>query len=367
MKICFISGALPDVSCGIGDYVDALAQALARLNHDVVVLTTESDYLRAPAAYRTVSLRTEWSLRDTGRIAAAARRERPDVLHLQFPGVGFGRGFGASFAPWAVRLRGSAPMPLLVTTLHEFQRFRLRHRARLALAGAACDLLIAPDPTELMAIESSLRWRRGLQTAMIPIAANVWPTTAASESQAGVSDTPLVVGYWGFLREDKGVDLLLEAFAAVRQVRPARLVLAGDPGPEANYIDSIWREAARLGIADEIRTTGRLPAEELSAELQSFDVCVLPFRDGLRKNRGTYAAAVAHGLYVVTTSRDKHGFEEESNTRLVPLGDRDALVAAILEAPIHPKRNNQMTAERTWDEIAALHLAAYESALGKRK
>jgi glycosyltransferase involved in cell wall biosynthesis len=364
MKICLISGALPDVSCGIGDYVDALARALARRGHEVVVLTTASPDLRPPSGYRAVPLQTTWSLGDTGRIAAAVRREHPDVMHLQFPGVGFGRGFGASFAPWAVRLRG--PKPLLVTTLHEFQTFRLRYRARLAVAVSACDLVIAPDPTALVSIQRYLRWRRGLRTAMIPVAANVWPTAEASQTSESREGTELVVGYWGFLRPDKGVDLLLEAFAQVQRAQPARLVLAGDPGPEAAYIASLGRHAEDLGISAAIKSTGKLPAEQLSAELQSFDVCVLPFRDGLSENRTTYAGAVAHGLYVVTTGLHKRGFEPDTNTTFVPPNDRDGLVSAILDAPIHPRQKNAATSEVAWDEIADLHLATYRRARGQR-
>jgi glycosyltransferase involved in cell wall biosynthesis len=360
LKICFISAALPDVSCGIGDYTDALACALARRDHEVVVLTTASPDLRPPSGYRAVPLQTTWSLRDAGRIAAAVRRENPEVVHLQFPGVGYGRGFGASFAPWAVRLRGQKP--LLVTTLHEFHTFRLRHRARLAVAVSACDLVIAPDPAELASIQRYLRWRRGLDTAFIPVAASFWPAATAQRRAAPDREGELVIGYWGFLRPDKGVDLLLEAFVQVRRARPARLVLAGDPGPDRAYAAGLQRKAADLGLASAIQSTGRLPAEQLSAVMQSFDACVLPFRDGLSQNRTTYAGAVAHGLYVVTTGLDQRGFLPETNTTFVPPNDRDALVSAILDAPNHPRNQGMAAPEAAWDEIADLHLAAYRRA-----
>jgi Glycosyltransferase len=177
----------------------------------------------------------------------------------------------------------------------------------------------------------------------------------------------LTVGYWGFIRPDKGVDLLLEAFAQIQRVRPARLVLAGDPGPEAEYIASLTRKAESLGIASAIRTTGKLPTEQLSAELRAFDVCVLPFREGLRQNRGTYAGAVAHGLYVVTTSAQSSGFDQETNTALVPPNDREALASAILEAPAHPQQRSSTTPDEAWGEIAELHLAAYGRALDDRR
>jgi glycosyltransferase involved in cell wall biosynthesis len=360
LKICFISAALPDVSCGIGDYTDALARALARRDQRVVVLTTASPDLRPPSGYRAVPLRTSWSLRDTGRIAAAVRREDPDVLHLQFPGFGYGRGFGASFAPWAVRLRGQRP--LLVATLHEFQTFQLRHRARLAVAVSACDLVIAPDPAVLGSIRRHLRWRRGLEAALIPVAASVWPAASAPGGAAPDREGELVIGYWGFLRPDKGVDLLLEALVQVRRARPARLVLAGDPGPDRAYAAGLLRKAADLGLTSAVKVTGKLPAERLSAELETFDVCVLPFRDGLTQNRTTYAGAVAHGLYVVTTGLDRLGFLPETNTTLVPPNDRDALVSAILDAPNRPRNPGAAAPEAAWDEIADLHLAAYRRA-----
>jgi glycosyltransferase involved in cell wall biosynthesis len=367
LKICFISGALPEVSCGIGDYTDSLARALARRDQEVVVITTASPVLRSHSDYRVVPLQTDWSLAEAGKVAAAVRREEPDVMHLQFPGTGYGRGFGACFAPWAVRLRGSKP--LLVTTLHEFQTLRLRYRARLAAAVSACDLVIAPDPTELASIQRHLRWRPGLDTAMIPVAANVWPAnvwpaTVASRAAGPQAGSELVIGYWGFLRPDKGVDLLLEAFAEIIRTQPARLVLAGDPGPEAAYIASVQRRAEELGVWRFIRTTGKLPAEQLSAELQSFDVCCLPFHDGLSQNRTTYAGAVAHGLYVVTTGLHQQGFVPETNTAFVPPHDRDALVSAILEAPVHPRKPSTGSPESAWDEIADRHLAEYRKARG---
>jgi glycosyltransferase involved in cell wall biosynthesis len=363
MRICFISGALPEVSCGIGDYTDALARALARQNHEVVVVTTASPDLRPGDAYRVVALKTDWSLGEAGRIAAAARREGAEVLHLQFPGVGYGRGLGACFVPWAVRLRGHAP--LLATTLHEFDRFRFRYRARLALAVAACNLVVAPDPAVLSSVRQHLRWRPRQNLELIPVAANVWPiggANAGAEAGEPGDRAELTVGYWGFIRQDKGVDRLLEAFAAIRRVRPALLILAGDPGPDETCIQSIRRLADELGITDAISTTGRIPADQLSAVLASFDVCVLPFREGLTQNRTTYAGAVAHGLYVVTTATSKRGFEPGTNTTYVPPGDQAALAAAILDAPAHPRRRRVETAESQWDRIAELHLEAYARA-----
>jgi glycosyltransferase involved in cell wall biosynthesis len=360
MKICFISGALPDVSCGIGDYLDVLARALVRHGHEVVVVTTASPELRSPAEYRVVPIQTDWSFREAGCIAAVARREQAEVVHLQFPGVGYGRGLGACFAPWATRLRGSTP--LLAATLHEFRRYRFRHKARLALAAAACDLVIAPDDNEMASIRRHLKWRPGLHTEMIPVAANFWPMADNVSHPGPLDGRDLVVGHWGFLRPDKGVEVLLESFARVVANRPARLILAGDPGPDLAYVASISKMARDLGLSPHLQTTGKLPVEQLSAVVRSFDVCVLPFREGLGQNRTTYSASKAHGVYVVTTSLQRSGFETDSNTTFVAPGDIDALTSAILDAPNHPRLGVPVTSDSEWDQIADAHLAAYRSA-----
>jgi glycosyltransferase involved in cell wall biosynthesis len=357
LKVCFISGSLPDVSCGIGDYVDSLAMAITRRGHEVVVFTTAAPELRTPREYRVVALKTDWSVRDTSRIAAAVQREDPAVLHLQYPGVGYGRAFGACLTPWALRLRRHRPM--LAVTLHEFHTFRLRRRLRLAAAFAACDLVIAPDPTVLAAARKSLAWRPRLRSRLIPLASSIWPATTGPGASGPGPEDLLTVGHWGFLRPDKGVEVLLEAFATVRQSRPARLILAGDPGPDAQYVEFVRRRAQELGISESIETTGKLTANGLSAALSSFDVCCLPFRDGLTENRTTYSGAVAHGLYIATTDSVRTGFDPATNTTFIRPGDRDALASAILDAPVHPRKPTTNTAETAWDQIADAHLAAY--------
>ena len=355
LRICLISGALPDVSCGVGDYTDLLARGFVRSGHDVTALVTASPQLVTDHSYEVVPLDTTWSMKDLGLVAAAISKASPDVLHVQYPGVSYGRGFAATFAPWAMRLHRHTP--LLATTFHEFQ-FRFRHRARLTIAAAANHLVIAPDPGILRAVRHSMAWRPRQSYAMIPVAANVSPAVSAARRRDRSSDE-LVVGYWGFQRPDKGLETLVDAFARLRGTHAARLVLAGDPGPDVDYVFSIKRRVEERGLTKSVTSTGRLSAADLSAEINSFDVCALPYRAGLTQNRGTYAGAVAHGVYVVTTSRRERGYEANRNTRFVAPGDAGALAEAILDAPLHPRQYDRADADASWDAIARLHLEAY--------
>ena len=50
-------------------------------------------------------------------------------------------------------------------------------------------------------------------------------------ARLGISSGEAILGFSGELREKKGLAHLLEALAAVRRVRPARLLLIGDVRP----------------------------------------------------------------------------------------------------------------------------------------
>lgn len=78
--------------------------------------------------------------------------------------------------------------------------------------------------------------------------------------------------YVGGIRYHKNLPCLLRAFAHLVQKRrlPHRLVLAGEGGDHPG----LWRLAARLGVADRIRFTGR-PDAALLRRLYSFCVCLV--------------------------------------------------------------------------------------------
>ena len=89
-------------------------------------------------------------------------------------------------------------------------------------------------------------------------------------------------------------------------------------------------------------------------------MCVLPYRDGLEVNRTTYATAATNGLYVVTTSTTRTGFDEATNTAFVAPGDVEALAEGILAAPNRPRRPPRDPG-RNGRRFAMRHVAAYEA------
>jgi glycosyltransferase involved in cell wall biosynthesis len=152
------------------------------------------------------------------------------------------------------------------------------------------------------------------------------------------------VGVVGRLSPEKGVDVLLQAFARVRVARPsATLTVAGD-GPERANLEA---EAARLGIGDAVTFLGTvLPVEPLYPQL---DLIVLPSRseglpnvllEALRAGRPVVATRVGAVPEVLDGS--------DAGLTVAP-DDPEALAEAIdatLAAEEDPVRRTELTRAR---------------------
>jgi glycosyltransferase involved in cell wall biosynthesis len=382
VRICFVSAALPGIPCGVGDYTHRLATALMAEGVEPVVVTASRPGLRSDLPYEIRTVETEWRLGEMPRIAGTVLRTRPDVVHIEFPGSGYGRGFGATTLPWALLAR--RPRLATAMTFHEFDGLSRRFRVRLAAGALPCRLVVTVGGDLTQSVRRYLGWRPALRVVEIPIAANIGPGAATGRPPAPLRHRrgELLVGYWGFMRPDKGIDTLLDAFAELRTTgRPARLVLAGDPGPDGDYVRAVRDRLAGEDLRDDVVVTGTLSEEELSAVLGELDVCALPFRDGLTPNRGTYLAAVAHGVPVVTTSLTGATTDAARNTRFVEPGEPHALAAAIsglaggreAAAPGREPGGRSRREPRAihdpgadWAEIARRHVDAYRGILGTR-
>ncbi len=133
--------------------------------------------------------------------------------------------------------------------------------------------------------------------------------------------------------EKKGLDLTLQAFAAVAAKYPnARLALVGE-GPLRQALE---QQAQTLGLADKVTFTGFLGYTPLKEQVYASHVYLHPSRTGADGNRegvpNAMLEAMASGVPVVAT---RHGGIPEAITDgdsglLVAENDAGALTAALL-------------------------------------
>jgi glycosyltransferase involved in cell wall biosynthesis len=178
--------------------------------------------------------------------------------------------------------------------------------------------------------------------------------------------------FFGLLRPDKGLDVLIEALPSLAARLPgARLEVVGSPRMP---IEPLRERAAALGVAERISWDLRFVSdEEAAAAFGRASVICLPYRE--IENSGVLAEALRHGVVPVTTAV---GGLPEMLSRYelpapVPIDDAPALAARLAEALTDEDIRARATAgmhraraELTWAHAAESHEALYREVLAAR-
>jgi glycosyltransferase involved in cell wall biosynthesis len=264
-----------------------LVKAIARLTHR----------LRASLPRRALG----WAVKveavvDAVNVAVLARRARPDVVHLHCTNQ-----IALAYL-MLLRLTG---IPVAVTahvvTAHERTRVQdavhrgIHRLSQLIIAHSEFDRMrlideFGIDPGRVTVIAHGEYGFFGKDTA--PVEPEV------ARRRLGLEPGDEVALFFGYIREYKGLDVLLDAWPAVAKARPAaRLVVAGDPVRlDAARRDALLAAATRVGA---VHRFGYVPFSEVTGYLAAADVLVLPYRHVSQS--GVLFLALAHGLPVVAT------------------------------------------------------------------
>lgn len=136
--------------------------------------------------------------------------------------------------------------------------------------------------------------------------------------------------------EQKGLDLLLPAFAAVKDALPGRLVIAGDGAGRS----CVERLAADLGISDRVVFAGRVEGEAKYALLASALFVAMPSR---QETFGIVAAeALACGTPVVA-------FEIPSLREVVAPGT--GVLVPAFDVPAYGEAMARLASDRSWLDV----------------
>ncbi|MBD2776045.1 glycosyltransferase [Iningainema tapete] len=299
------------------------------LNVDLVVARAKGSFLeRVPPEIRLVDLKSQWVLNSLPKLVEYLRRDRPTTLlaALHYP---------CEIALWAKRLSGVSTRVVVCeqnTLSVEAQRIpqisvRLTPlAARLFYPWADGIVAVSHGVAQDLANITYLPQKR-IQVIHNPV---VVPEifTRAQESvdhpwfQPGEPPVILAVGR---LYLQKDFPTLIRAFAQVRQLLPARLVILGD-GPEKPQLETLIRE---LGLDEEVALLGFV--QNPYAYMAQAKVFVLSSAwEGLPT---VLIEAMAVGTPVVSTNCPSGPSEilaEGKYGLLTPVGDSKAMAQAIL-------------------------------------
>jgi len=186
-----------------------------------------------------------------------------------------------------------------------------------------------------------------------------------------------LVGYVGVMGKQEGIDLLLQAVHHIVHVRGRMDVHFGLVGG-GTELEAMRRYAAKLGIAEYVTFTGRVPDAELLAVLNAADVCVNPDVANDMNDKSTMNKIMEYmalGKPIVQFDLTEGRYSAQQASLYAAKNDPIDLAAKILELLDDPERRRRMGAygrervERVlaWEHEAPKLLAAYERVYAKRR
>ncbi len=370
----------PNVS-GLTLYVEHLAEGLARRGHGVRVLTNRHlpelpgrsvengvTIVRAP-----VTLRVGKALVAPAIVPLAlAELPQADVLHLHAP--------AANAIPLTF-LAGMLRIPIVITFHCDLQLPPSGGQGLIAgLARAYQDFALDRADRVITYTEDYARHTPPLADRLEKVGWILPPVEdppktgrAADEVRAryGIRGGPVLL-FLGRFAEEKGLPLLLTAFAQIRRRHPAAVLLLAGATRVAG--ETVWERVEPLARdpASGVLAPGIVPPAEIADLFAVSNVLVLPSINATESFGLVQVEAMLSGVPVVASNLPgvRQPVRMTGMGEIAPIGDSEGLAAAILRVLEAPERYRRPATEirRTFPFDGTLdgYEAVYRAAVGAR-
>jgi glycosyltransferase involved in cell wall biosynthesis len=364
IRVLLVTGSVPPAPCGVGDYTFKLAQSLTALGKVETAIMTGPCASAAEKGQDPLILTpvASWKLHQTGHVVRILKKWMPDVVHVQYPTQGYGRGLLPSIIPLLARFSGAKT----VQTWHE--GFARRDAIRLFFKISARSRQIVVRSNFFDLVHPVLRWPiRKLGKPTLIANASAIPRANCSEEELSSAKRSLLQGqqrlivFFGFLYPPKGAEQLFE----VADPETDHIVISGPADDGSPYLEKLKLLAESAAWKGRVTFTGFVSPERASVILAAADAVVLPFREGSGPWNTSIHSATLNGAFVITTCTNTIGYDEKSNVYYARPDDVPDMRSAL--ALYHGRRNSPFEPAGgidDWQIIAQKHYEIYADLVG---
>jgi glycosyltransferase involved in cell wall biosynthesis len=353
MRILIVTGRYPPLKCGIGFYTRELSKSLSLTGKHVSVLSTFSS--REPKNIQGVELLhgvKNWNFLSIFTVNKIIKKWKPDVIHVQFPTHAFFESISYSLIP----ILGFCLGKKIVMTWHE--SFSLSNFFKFFLLSVVPSkiIVVRPNYKNLLPFYKFLASHKTFN--FIPNASTL-PRVNLSITKKKLLKKKYILGknrliiYFGFIYPHKGVENILQ----IANPKTDQIIIAADLDPKNDYHRSL-KYLIKSKWSDNISLINYMPENDLAALLNVADAIILPFRDGGGAWNTSIHAAVSSRSFLLTTSTDASGFNEDLNTYHSSIDNINEMRDALNK--YSGTKNLIDTLPDSWAEISKKHIQAYD-------
>lgn len=363
-----VSGSLPPIRCGVGHYTSRLSRELAAEKLDFQLLSTEGVDRKTPAPLLTVP---NWKVRTIPKMLDAIKTSRAQIVHIQYPAVGYRRQLGINLLPYVIKLL--RPRLKLVITLHEYHQSRWIGKLRNLITILPAHKVLVSNQLDKSGLA---RWV-GYKVRIVPIGANfevAKPNQQFYEKtlkDLGLAVSKPTLVFFGYAFPSKRLEVLLDALNEP-QLLNYQLLLVASFDKDEPYQKMLKAKINKLN-QNEIRAgvTGFLEGDDVSAILQASRYFVLPNVRPISAKSGTAIAATVNGMILLSHGSNRPiettPFEHLKNSYLLERVTPQSIAAAIEHLEDSPADSRKILAGVkelqkyfSWTNIVKQHTKLYE-------
>jgi hypothetical protein len=233
VKVALITGDCPPGSCGVGDYTICLAHALHASGVEACVIKYG-----------------DWGLRSVFSVNQSLRGQNFDLMHIQYPTVGFGTKLG----PQALSLLQSC-----VVTIHEASQRHILRKLALLPFTVRPERIIFTSRSERTFATTWAPWVARVST-VVPVGSNIG---------AGTSREPRAhneIAYFGLIMPGKGLERVVDLSRLIKSaglLLTVRIIGTAPPRYSA-YLARLQSETTHLPITWDLGLSEQQVAERLA-------------------------------------------------------------------------------------------------------
>lgn len=336
MKVALITGDCPSGECGVGDYTACLDKSLKDCGVESRVIAS-----------------SDWSLRGALEVHRSLRQQNFDIVHIEYPTVGFGYKMGP---------QGLSLLRKSVVTIHEASERRILRKLSLLPFAIRPEHLIFTSHFERRFATTWAPWISTV-SSVIPVGSNI------GVCRSGRPRALNEIVYFGLLMPHKGLEQVIELSRLIKSSELSLTVriIGTAPQRHAGYLERLRSEASHLPILWDLD----LSEIQIAERLGQASIAYLPYPDGASERRTTLKAALLNGVAVLTT-RGHQTPRTFANVVRFCQKPEEALAAIRLltqhsdEIARMASAAAQVGRTYSWKRIAELHLRVYQHLLSQK-